>query len=162
MSGLTAIERVLVPVAAARRAQDHLRWMGQRGSEGFALWAGVVEGATFSVLETVIPVQRGVRADDGICVVVDGSELHRINRWLYEQGMTLIAQLHSHPGEAYHSATDDTFPIATAVGSLSLVVPDFARNPFSLERCAVYRLAGDGSWIELSDAETRALIAIEG
>jgi hypothetical protein len=93
---------------------------------------------------------------------VDGPKLHELNRWLYERQMTLIAQLHSHPGEAYHSPTDDAFPIATAVGSFSLVVPDFARNPFSLERCAVYRLAGNGGWIELSGAEARALIVIEG
>lgn len=136
--------------------------MGERGSEGFALWAGTVEGATFAVRETVIPAQRGVRVGDGICVVVEGAELHRINRWLYEQGMTLIAQLHSHPGEAYHSTMDDTFPIATAVDSLSLVVPDFARDPFSLEQCAVYRLTSNGSWAELSRDEVRALIVIEG
>jgi hypothetical protein len=64
--------------------------------------------------------------------------------------LTLLAQIHSHPAEAYHSDTDDAFPIATAAGSLSLVIPDFAARPFALPECAVYRLSATGVWEKLS------------
>lgn len=162
MSGLADIDRVRVPLARALEAHAHLRRVGEHGSEGFALWAGTTDGTTFRVHETVIPVQRELRTGGGVAVVVDGDELHRLNLWLYEHRMTLIAQLHSHPSEAYHSPTDDAFPIATVVGSLSLVVPDFARAPFALGRCAVYRLAADGAWVGLAPAQARELIVIEG
>ena len=74
--------------------------------------------------------------------------------------MQLIAQLHSHPGEAYHSELDDELPIATTAGCLSLVVPDFAREPFALRRCAVYRLMPGKGWGKLTGAETSRLISV--
>lgn len=161
MKGLAHIKRIVVPSACVEEAHAHLRRVGQRGLEGFALWAGELDGDTFLVRANIIPEQRGLRSDLGVCVVVGGDELHRINVWLYEHNMILIAQLHSHPGEAYHSATDNAYPIATSVGSLSLVVPDFASEPFSLANCAVYRLLPSRGWVKLSRVEADLLIVLE-
>ncbi|MBA2335589.1 MAG: Mov34/MPN/PAD-1 family protein [Blastocatellia bacterium] len=101
------------------------------------------------------------RSEDGVCVTVTGDELHRINVELYQNKLSLIAQIHSHPTEAYHSTTDDTFPIATTVGCLSLVVPDFAIRPFALRDCAVCRLQPTGRWMQLTQREVESLIFIE-
>ncbi len=160
MTGLSDIHSVLVPKELALRAHAHLQAVGEAHMEGFALWAGIPTGETFQVLETIIPTQSGLWMENGVCVTVTADELHRINMWLYEHGMTLIAQLHSHPGEAYHSETDDAFPIATTLGSLSLVIPNFARDPFALDLCAIYRLSTRG-WIRMSIAGTQRLIIIE-
>lgn len=160
MTGLADIDRILVPSPVALEAHAHLRHVGEQGVEGFALWAGTVEARTARVRATYIPVQEAWRTEEGLTVFVDGAELHRLNMWLYREGLTLIAQLHSHPGAAYHSATDDAFPIATAIGSLSLVVPDFARAPFALSRCAVYRLSPRGTWIGLDAEQASTLIII--
>jgi hypothetical protein len=141
-------------------AHEHLRELGRQGNEGMALWVGTVEGRTFHVTTTLIPRQTGVQTPVGICITVDGDELHRINVWLYERGLRLIAQLHSHPTEAYHSETDDTYPIATTQGCLSLVVPDFAVRPFALDECAVYRLDRRGTWQELTVNQVSSLIQI--
>lgn len=156
--GFLDLERVLVPRSLADAANEHLRQVGGEGYEGFALWAGRRDGSVFRVLETVIPAQRGIRSEGGVCVAVDGDELFRLNVHLYERGHALIAQLHSHPGEAYHSETDDAFPIATTVGAFSLVVPDFAVRPFSLERSAVYRLLPGRGWVGLPPGEVRKII----
>jgi hypothetical protein len=161
MNGLAQVKKVMVPFACVEAAHSHLRRVGQEGLEGFALWAGQPDGDTFLVRANIIPEQRSLRSDLGVCVVVGGDELHRINVWLYEHGMTLITQLHSHPHEAYHSTTDDTYPIATTTGSLSLVIPDFAREPFSLANCAVYRLLPPRGWVELSRDEADGLIVFE-
>jgi hypothetical protein len=161
MSGLAHVKKVIVPSACVEEAHSHLRRVGHEGLEGFALWAGELNGDTFLVRANIIPEQHGLRSDLGVCVVVGGDELHRINVWLYEHDMTLIAQLHSHPNEAYHSTTDDTYPIATTIGSLSLVVPDFAREKFSLSNCAVYRLRPPHGWVKLSLDEVELLIAFE-
>jgi hypothetical protein len=161
MSGLAHVKKVIVPSVCVEEAHSHLRRVGQEGLEGFALWAGESDGDTFLVRANIIPEQRGLRSDLGVCVVVGGDELHRINVWLFEHQMTLIAQLHSHPNEAYHSTTDDAYPIATTTGSLSLVVPDFAREAFSLAKCAVYRLLPSRRWVELSGDEAARLIVFE-
>lgn len=156
------VASVRVPRELALKTHDHLRLIGQQNSEGFALWAGTLHGSICTVTHVRIPEQAGVRTEDGALVMVGNDELHRLNVWLYEEGLTLIAQLHSHPTDAYHSETDDALPIVTTVGGLSLVVPFFARNPFSLAEYAVYRLIPDGDWSELSVDEVNELIVIEG
>ena len=128
--------------------------------EGFALWAGVQRETTFSVRANIIPAQTGHLLDDGVCVSVGPEELHRINVWLFENKMSLIAQIHTHPTDAYHSDTDDAYPIATTNGAVSIVIPYFARQPFALSRCAVYRLHPHRGWVGLTPKEASGLIQI--
>ncbi len=157
MVSLTTVERVLVPRKIADDTQAHLRNVGRNGLEGMALWAGELDGADFLVRAAVIPQQQGHRTEHGIAVSVPGFELHRINMWLHRNRLRLIAQIHSHPTEAYHSDTDDRYAIVTALGSLSLVVPDFAVRPFALNDCAGYRLSTPPWWRLSSRPQWRAL-----
>lgn len=160
MNGFEHITEILVPDEIAQEANFHLRRIGQRGLEGFSLWAGEMRGTSFFVRVNIVPAQTGHRTESGVCVSVGPQELHRINVWLYENRMSIIAQIHTHPTDAYHSETDDTFPIATTNGCISLVIPNFARQPFALSHCAVYRLKGQAGWVGLSLQETSNLIRI--
>jgi len=56
------------------------------------------------------------------------------------------AQMHTHPGTAFHSATDDHWPVVAQPGFVSIVIPNFARGRVSLEDAWVGRLATDGRW----------------
>ena len=154
------VHRVDVPARCAKAAQEHLQAVGRRGYEGMALWVGKRHDSVFVVEETIIPKQQGHKTALGVYVEVAGDELHRINVWLYEHEMELIAQLHSHPTEAYHSSTDDEFPIATTVGSVSIVLPNYAVDPFVLENCAVYRLSEKNVWEKLTRDEAEELINV--
>lgn len=140
-------EAVAVRIAptAASTTLAHLRSCGVRGVEGMVLWAGTVIAGEAKVEEAIVPVQDGRITDHGLIVTVSGDELHRINVHLYKTGRKLIAQVHSHPGHAYHSAVDDEYAIATEVGAFSIVVPDFAEGPFEIGNYAVYRLQ-EGRW----------------
>ncbi len=155
------MKTIVVPRAAVAEAHAHLRRVGRAGFEGFALWAGVAEGQSFTVRHTIIPAQKGIKAEEGVCVRVESEELHRINVWLHEHGFTLIGQIHCHPTNAYHSETDNAYPIVTTLGGISIVVPDFAQRSFVLEKCAVYRLMPGEGWIELSPVELNALIRVK-
>jgi hypothetical protein len=160
MTGFLDITQIKVPSSAAQEANDFLKLAGQHNAEGFALWSGRREGTVFSVESTIIPKQTAYLTETGVCVSVGAEELHRLNVWLYTQKLSLIAQLHSHPEGAYHSETDDTFPIATTIGCLSLVIPDFARFPFSLSRCAIYRLTAEVKWAYVPPRDAEQLITI--
>ena len=160
MSSLLDATTFEVPRSAVDVAHDHLRQMGKQGVEGFALWVGVKSDKVVRVREAYIPRQRAVRSKAGLCVVVDHEELHRMNVWLYQNGLEIVAQLHSHPGSAYHSDTDDSFPVATTVGCLSVVVPNFAVEPFAVSSCAVYRLMPSGQWAEVPSYNAAGLISI--
>lgn len=140
-------EAITVRIArqAASTTLSHLRSCGRRGVEGMVLWAGTVTAGEARVEEAIVPVQDGRITVHGLIVTVSGDELHRINVHLYKTGLKLIAQVHSHPGHAYHSAVDDEYAIATEVGAFSIVVPDFAEGPFEIGDYAVYRLR-EGRW----------------
>ena len=56
------------------------------------------------------------------------------------------AQVHTHPGAAFHSDTDDHWPLISQPGFISIVIPDFARGPVSLEGAWIGVLGGDGRW----------------
>lgn len=146
MSGLSEVVEILLPESVAAKTQAHLRRVGRDGLEGMALWAGKLEGERFTIVDAIIPRQQGHRSDHGLAVSVPGDELHRINMRLYENGLRLIAQIHSHPGHAYHSETDDEYAITTAMGSISIVVPDFAVRALQFDDCAAYRLSDRPWW----------------
>jgi hypothetical protein len=160
MKGLLGISSIHVPLQAIDATMDFLRHRGTMGLEAFSLWAGRADGNVFSVLANIIPAQEGHTSEEGICVSVGPEELHRLNVWLYENKMTLIAQIHSHPTEAYHSETDDEYPIATTVGCISIVIPNFARQSFSVGRCAIYRLNEFKEWAYLDTPEVLKLIHV--
>lgn len=160
MTGLLHVSKVHLTRQLIDEAMAHLRRVGKQGGEGFAVWAGTLNGTEFDVTNTIIPAQRAVRSRDGVCVIVEPRALHDLNVWLYEHQRILLAQIHSHPGEAYHSGTDDDFPVATIVGGFSLVVPDFAVRPFQLDTTAVYRLSPAATWVELGITEVRNLFYI--
>jgi hypothetical protein len=140
-----------------------LRGPGERGFEALVLWAGRWrdgEPGIFEVELAFMPRQRAVRTERGVAVIVDGDALFEMNVLLNDRGLRLVAQLHSHPDEAYHSETDDRYSVVTARAGLSLVVPDFAYGPFVLESCAIYRLEAGGEWIEVPSHEVVPLINI--
>jgi hypothetical protein len=159
-SELELLQSVFIPAAVIADTQAHLRAMGRLDLEGIAVWAGTIRDSVFDVALALIPQQTGHNTGGGVCITVDGPELHRINVWLYEHRMRMIAQVHSHPTEAYHSETDDTYPIVTARGAFSIVVPDFAAEPIRLQQCAVYRLGGCREWSEFSRTQVNAMFQV--
>lgn len=160
--GLDAVDRVLLPAALAKETQVNLRAAGLRGNEGLVVWSGIQKGSVFHVRTVTAPPQRGIRTADGVCVVVDGDALHQLNVAMFKRGERLFAQVHSHPGRAYHSAMDDQYAIVTTSGGLSIVVPDFAARAFKVAECAVYRLAANGRWKEVSSRQAAELISTAG
>lgn len=143
---LREVSTVELPKPVVDRTHSHLFKVGLTGLEGMALWVGTQDDTVFRVRDVIVPHQQGIRSDHGLAVTVSGPELHRINIHLYQSQLRLLAQIHSHPTHAYHSEMDNEYAIATTLGAFSLVVPDFARDPFSIERCAVYRLTPSAWW----------------
>ena len=147
---LQGVHRFRVEASAIRETEEAIRAAGKDGYESFVLWSGTyADGDTFIVAKVHIPAQTSYKFDAGLCVRVDGSELHRLNVWLYEAQEVIGVQIHSHPRDAYHSETDDAYPIATLDGSLSIVLPFFGRDGWESSDIAAYRLGKDG-WVEVT------------
>jgi proteasome lid subunit RPN8/RPN11 len=66
--------------------------------------------------------------------------------------LVLLAQVHSHPHEAYHSKADDEWAVVRHEGGLSIVVPSFAADVTAANfeiAAAVFRLASDDRWLRV-------------
>jgi proteasome lid subunit RPN8/RPN11 len=62
------------------------------------------------------------------------------------------AQVHTHPGSAFHSATDDKWPIVSQADFVSIVIPNFAAGESSLDAAWIGRLQRDGTWCRLTSS----------
>jgi hypothetical protein len=65
---------------------------------------------------------------------------------LAREHRTIRAQVHTHPGDAFHSSTDDHWPVVSQPGFLSIVIPNFAKGPVSLKTTWIGRLEANGHW----------------
>jgi hypothetical protein len=154
------ITKIILPIRYVEHIYEHLRDAGQQHVEGVGLWFGRQEENVFTVHSSLVPAQKAYRFEEGLLYQVGGEELHRINKWAYEQKILLLAQVHSHPVEAYHSQTDDAFAVVTTLGGFSIVVPNFGADPIEKKYWKVYRLQ-TGGWKEVSSGEVNKLFEIE-
>jgi hypothetical protein len=69
------------------------------------------------------------------------------------------AQVHTHPGVAYHSARDDAYALIGTPGYLSLVLPDFALGPVGLGGAFLAERDDDGRWASASARELLEIVA---
>lgn len=160
MSGFQEISKIIIPIKCIKTAYELMRCAGENRVEGVALFAGYEKGNEFYISQTIIPEQTAYKLELGLLYAVGADELHRINVWLYENNLTIIAQIHSHPNEAYHSETDDTYPIVATKGGISIVVPRFAKDPMNIKNWAIYRLSSENRWIELNYSQIEKIIKI--
>jgi hypothetical protein len=64
--------------------------------------------------------------------------------------MGIRVQVHTHPAEAFHSPTDDEFPIIHMPGFLSLVIPNFGLGPVGFGEAFLTEIQPDGRWQEVA------------
>jgi hypothetical protein len=80
---------------------------------------------------------------------VDDTWLTELWKRLAVSQRSIKVQIHTHPGQAFHSPTDDKWPIVAQAGFLSMVIPDFATGEPCLDRAWIGILQGDGTWRRL-------------
>lgn len=156
---LSDVERFIVNDAILDETQAALMRAGDRGFECFVLWSGDVADRRLVVRTAHVPAQEAYKTSSGLLVRVEGDALHALNHWLFEHNQTLAAQVHAHPTSAFHSDTDDAYPIVTTLGGLSIVVPNFAQEGVVIHGTATYRL-GPGGWKRVRGRRMRRLLEV--
>lgn len=134
------------------RTLAELRACEQGRKECVAYWTGPLSDRD-RVNDLLHPVHRAARGG----YEVDQQWLAETWNGLGRDRRTIRVQIHTHPGPAFHSPTDDRFPIVASTGFLSLVIPRFAREPQTLADAHLARLEADGSWFSIDPRE--ALLA---
>lgn len=137
VSPLTLTEQML---------EEARRFFEERGSFGLEGTAMIKAG---SGIELVVPRQHARRDAYGHVNVEVPREGQMDLALALGAGELYVARIHSHPGDAFHSAADDANPVISFEGGISIVVPFFGLGlRRGLEACAVYVFQA-GRWVEL-------------
>jgi len=153
---MRAMSALVIESAVLDQAGAFFEERGVDGAEGTALIAGVPGAAAHRL---VIPDQQAGRYPRCWVRITPKGELDVASA--LARAERYVARIHSHPGEACHSAVDDENPILTHQGALSVVVPFFGLGlRRGLDSCAVFCLDGT-QWVELGPGPQRdAVVAI--
>lgn len=154
-------QRFLVPSSVLVEARDFFRARGRERCEGTALLVGrLADDSLVRITRLFIPDQVAQPEEWGACVELT-AEAHYTLPDNLGSGELFYARIHSHPGRAYHSATDESNAVLTHEGAISIVIPDFAADPIGLERrAAVFRLTHGRGWCRMSPAEVRGTFTV--
>ena len=112
---------VVLTTQCSGRLVEQLSWEIHRGHEGVIYFIGLTTGTTTVALAGVLPQVISTPGSFD----VPAAEMRKIVRAATESGLQLVGQLHTHPGEAYHSDGDLAGMTNRYPGYFSIVVPEY-------------------------------------
>jgi hypothetical protein len=152
------VNPLLVGNAIVAATLAPLQAAGRLRKECVVLWLGSRENGLVRIAEVVVP-EHEAAADQ---FYIPRQSILALIELVGSRGLTIAAQVHSHPREAFHSLADDQWAMVRHVGALSLVIPWFARRttPQSFwTDTAVFSLSAKNTWDELTpDQVTFAIL----
>ena len=128
----------------------YLKLGGQSNCETAVLWLGKNE--SLQVDEVYRPEQQV--SLDYFRLLADA--VRSLIKHLRITNQRIIAQVHSHPKAAFHSAADGDWAIVRHVGALSLVIPRFASDTDVgnfIMKVAVFQLDSMDVWQKVAFAD---------
>ena len=138
--------RIDCPSDVIHTTLELLRKAGRDGHEGIVLWLGHRVDDHIPVTDAYQPLHTS-KAD---MFHITPAGMNALHNELRPRRLMVAAQVHTHPGRAYHSEADDRWAIVRHVGALSLVLPHFAFDTTVeafLKTAKVYRFSENGSWL---------------
>jgi hypothetical protein len=145
--------RYLVPRRVLSDTRELLAPSSRARVEGVVVWWGRMNPG--NVAEVVIayrPGQVAHRTSFGLTVEVPQEAISEMIAAL-PAGVIVVARLHTHGEEAYHSPMDDRNFLIAHEGAISIVIPYFAASEIDLAECSVNILEHGRGWRELSPEE---------
>jgi hypothetical protein len=97
--------------------------------------------------------------DTGI-VYLDGRYFGELWDLCARRNLTVIADVHTHPGGSGQSQSDRAHPIIAQAGHIALIVPNFAMAPVDLSAVGIYRYRGAHDWQTIAVRQRRQLFSV--
>lgn len=145
---------------ALRKTIGALRRGGERGEERVMFWLST------AVVRTPAPIVE-VYEPDQVAEVdyfrLPPASMQTLMNHLKSTRRRIVAQIHTHPGRAFHSDVDAKWAIVRHVGALSLVLPRFAvaTTPENfLEEVMTYEYSPGGDWNHCPNVGASARVTV--
>ena len=137
-----------------------LRRGGMLGEERVVLWLAKAS-AQPSLLVTEVYEPAQIAAVDYFRL--PPASMQALMRHLRIKRLKIVAQVHSHPGRAFHSEVDDEWAIIRHRGALSLVLPQFAAATTAsnfFDEAMTYELSAANEWLLVPNTGPHARIEV--
>lgn len=145
--------RYQLPRLLLEQTFGHFRSCGMGRRECQALWVG-----PWAHPQVITEVVHPRHSASPVGFQLDSEWLSDFWMRLSAEELGIRVQCHTHPGAAYHSATDDAFPILHTPGFLSLVIPRFATGPVGFDAAFLARIDEQGRWHEVGIADLLEIV----
>ena len=146
---------IVIPESVLEDARLTLEEAGAHGSEATGL---LVAGPDRVVHRAMFPDQRAGRYPSCWVQVTEVGKAQLAAALTADE--TYVSRIHSHPGDAFHSPTDDKNPALRFEGAMSVVVPFFGLGArLGLDACAIY-VRRNRSWHELPVGSKRDEVVV--
>lgn len=74
---------------------------------------------------------------------------------LEDSGLSVVADIHTHPGDAFLSDVDRENPMMPNQGHIALILPQYARGNPGVAAAALSIFQGGGKWLEFAPGHAR-------
>ncbi|TAV76227.1 Mov34/MPN/PAD-1 family protein [Rhizobium leguminosarum] len=138
--------RLSISKSLIQETINRLQVGGRRQEERAVLW---LARQTVQVPVPVAEVYEPEQVTDVDYFRLPPASMQALNAYLRTRRLRIAAQVHTHPGRAYHSKVDDEWAFVRHEGALSLVLPHFASTTMPtnfLQQVMTYRLSPRNTW----------------
>lgn len=144
-----------------RRLKANLRERGRRCSrESGAFLLGKCEGNRIRVAAFVLYDDLDPHALDSGIVRFDGRYFGDLWAICKSRGLTVVADVHVHPGGSRQSDSDRDNPMISQPGHIALILPRYATGPQPRRDIGIYRYLGDKKWETMQPSARRQFFHI--
>lgn len=143
------------------RLLTDLRARGQGWHESGAFLLGEQEAdGRRRILDYVLYDDLDPHALDTGIVRLDGRYFGHLWDICRDKGMTVVADVHTHPAGSWQSESDQAHPIISRAGHIALILPRFAAEPVKLKEVGMYRYLGSHRWHAVPATERSTFLRI--
>lgn len=141
--------KFLISAACIDGLRDCLAPALQKGHEGIAYLLGRTDGNVTLAVSVFRPEAKTTPGS----FFVDPRAMARCVRAAANLNLQVVAQVHTHPGGAYHSDGDVEGARIRYAGYASIVLPDYGRWLPGLNGAAIFISTKTEGWLELAPEE---------
>jgi proteasome lid subunit RPN8/RPN11 len=144
-----------------RRLVSKLRERGRSASrESGAFLLGYRRDGCARIVDFILYDDLDPHALDSGIVRFDGRYFGALWDTCKRRGLSVVADVHVHPGGPGQSESDREYPMISRAGHVALILPDFARPPIRIESVGIYRYLGGKRWDSVPPAARRGFLHI--
>ena len=131
---------------------------GERRHEAGAFLLGSREGGLGEVRDVVFYDDLDPDAyRTGVCVL-HAPAFAKLWATCRSRALTVVGDVHTHPGGAFQSEADRTNPMVAREGHIAIIVPDYAVGRPDKAKLGVFEYRGDHAWTDHSGAGARRFL----